>query len=77
MTSINLVSQPIGDGPYMHGHIIPVEINPNIAHAYFNRANLYKSYQKYNLAEEDYKTGLQDSYLHWILNYTCLLQLSH
>ena len=56
MTSTNLVSWPVRSDVYT-SHIIPVDINPNIAHAYFNRANLYKSYQKYNLAEEDYKTG--------------------
>lgn len=40
-----------------HCYLSTVDINPNTAHAYFNRANLYKSYQQYNLAEEDYKTG--------------------
>ena len=56
MTSIHLVSYWMVVIP-MNSHITPVEINPNAAHAYFNRGNLYKSYHKYSLAEEDYKTG--------------------
>ena len=57
MTSVHLVSYSIHRGSHVVWIITTVQINPDVAHAYFNRANLYKSYQKYSLAEEDYKTG--------------------
>ena len=36
-----------------------IEANPYSAHAHFNRGNLYKSLEKYEKAEEDYKRGKQ------------------
>lgn len=41
-----------------------IQVNPYSAHAYFNRANLYRSLGEYSQAEQDYKQGLC-IYMQW------------